>query len=84
MILSYTMSKLLSVSLPDELMTETEALAEEKGKTKSEFVRDALRRQIEEERWRDLIRYGREKAEERGIGPENVERLVDEVRAERR
>ena len=52
------MARLLSVSLPDDLMTETEALAETRGKTKSEFVRDALRRQIEEERWRDLTRYG--------------------------
>jgi len=33
-------ARLLSVSLPDDLMTETEALAETRGKTKSEFVRD--------------------------------------------
>ncbi len=78
------MARLLSVSLPDDLMTETEALAETRGKTKSEFVRDALRRQIEEERWRDLTRYGRQQAEERGVGAEDVERLVDEVRAQRR
>lgn len=77
-------ARLLSVSLPDDLMTETEALAETRGKTKSEFVRDALRRQIEEERWRDLTRYGRQQAEERGVGAEDVERLVDEVRAQRR
>ncbi len=78
------MSKLLSVSLPDDLMQGTEAVARAQGKTKSEFVREALRHQVWLERFRDVQRYGRQKAEERGIGPEDVEDLVDEVRAERR
>ncbi len=75
------MAKLLSVSIPDDLMREAEAIARAQGKTKSELVRDALRRQIELEQFRELQRYGRRRAEERGIGPEDVERLVDEVRA---
>lgn len=74
------MAKLLSVSLPDELMREAEAIARAQGKTKSEFVRDALRRQVELERLRELQRYGRRRAEERGVGPEDVEALVDELR----
>jgi CopG family transcriptional regulator/antitoxin EndoAI len=78
------MAKLLSVSIPDELMLEAEAVARSQGKTKSELVRDALRRQIELERFRELQRYGRRQAEERGIGPEDVERLVEEVRTSRR
>lgn len=78
------MSRLLSVSLPEDLAEETDALAQSLGKTKSEVVRDALRRQVQVERLAALQRYGRQRAEERGIGPEDAEALVDELRAEQR
>lgn len=78
------MSRLLSVSLPDDLAEETDALARSMGKTRSELVRDALRRQVQLERFAALQRQGRRQAEERGIGPEDVESLVDDLRAERR
>jgi predicted transcriptional regulator len=74
------MSRLLSVSLPDDLAAETEALARASGRTKSELVRDALRRHVRRERFGALQRDGRERAEARGIGPEDSEALVDEVR----
>jgi metal-responsive CopG/Arc/MetJ family transcriptional regulator len=77
------MSRLLSVSLPDDLAEETEALAQSLGKTRSEFVRDALRRQLQIERLADLQRYGRGRAEAIGIGPEDTEAVVDESRSER-
>jgi Arc/MetJ-type ribon-helix-helix transcriptional regulator len=76
------MSKLLSVSVPDSLVADTEALARSQGKTKSEVVRDALRRHLQLERFRELQREGRARAEARGIGPEDAEALVDELRAE--
>ena len=74
------MAKILSVSIPDELMRDTEAIARAQGRTKSDLVRDALRRQVRLERLRELQRYGRRRAEERGVGPEDVEALVDELR----
>lgn len=77
------MAKLLSVSIPDDLMRDAEAVARAQGKTKSELVREALRRQIQLERLRELQRYGRDRAEERGIGPEDAEALVDETRGRR-
>jgi len=77
------MAKILSVSIPDELMREAEAVARAQGKTKSELVREALRRQVELERLRALQRYARDRAEERGIGPEDGEACVDEVRGGR-
>jgi hypothetical protein len=64
-------------------MHETEAVARAQGKTKSEVVREALRRQIELEQFRELQRYGRRLAEERGLGPEDVEGLIDELRDSR-
>ena len=74
------MSKLLSVSVPDDLLSEAEALARAQRKTKSEVVRDALRRHLLLERFYDLQRYGHEQAERRGVGPEDVESLVDQTR----
>lgn len=76
------MSRLLSVSVPDDLAAEIESLAETSGKTKSELVRDALRRQIRLERFSSLQRLGQRQAEKAGIGPEDVEELVDQLRAE--
>jgi metal-responsive CopG/Arc/MetJ family transcriptional regulator len=77
------MARLLSVSIPDDLATEAEALARATGKTKSEVVRDALRRHVEHERLTELQRAGRIQAEARGLGPEDVEKLVDELRSTR-
>jgi metal-responsive CopG/Arc/MetJ family transcriptional regulator len=77
------MARLLSVSIPDDLAAEAEALAQASGKTKSEVVRDALRRHVQHERQIELQRYGRSRAEARGVGPEDVEALVDELRATR-
>jgi CopG family transcriptional regulator/antitoxin EndoAI len=78
------MAKILSVSVPDDLMREAEAIARAQGKTKSELVREALRRQVQLEHLRGLQRYGRRRAEERGVGPEEAEALVDEFRGRQR
>lgn len=75
------MSRLLSVSVPDELAAEADALARATGRTKSEVVRDALRRHVQHERLAELQRYGRRNAEARGIGPEDVEGLLDGMRS---
>jgi metal-responsive CopG/Arc/MetJ family transcriptional regulator len=77
------MSRLLSVSIPDNLAAEAEALALATGKTKSEVVRDALRRHVQHEHLAHLQRYGRGRAETLGVGPEEVEQLVDELRPTR-
>ena len=78
------MSRLLSVSVPDDLADEIESLARTSGRTKSELVRDALRRQIRLERFATLQRFGQNRAESAGIGPEDIEELVDDLRAGRR
>jgi predicted transcriptional regulator len=77
------MSRLLSVSIPDELAAEAQALARATGKTESDVVRDALRRHVQRDRFAEFRRYRRERAEALGFGPEEVEDLVDELRADR-
>ena len=44
----------LTVSLPDEMSRELAALVKRSGKSRSQVVQDALRRQIALERFRDL------------------------------
>jgi metal-responsive CopG/Arc/MetJ family transcriptional regulator len=78
------MSKLLSVSLPDDLVEETDAFARALGKTRSEVVRDALRRYLGYARLSALQEFGREQAVIRGIEPDDTEALVDAMRAARR
>jgi CopG family transcriptional regulator/antitoxin EndoAI len=59
-----------------------EEIMRQEGRTRSELLREALRRYIEEREWRRLLRYGENRAREQGIGPQEVERLVGDYRAE--
>ena len=70
------------MSVPDDLAGALDSLAEDSGRTKSEVVREALRRQVRLGRLTTLQEYGRGRAEARGIGPEDSEKLVDELRAQ--
>jgi metal-responsive CopG/Arc/MetJ family transcriptional regulator len=76
-------AKLLSVSIPDDLMRATEDAARARGTTKSELVREALRRHVQLEAFRALQHEARDRAERRGVGPEDAETLVDDVRTSR-
>ncbi len=72
----------LTFSLPPEMAERVDQLVEEEGRTRSEVVREALRRYIDDSEWQRLLDYGERRTRELGIGPEDVERLVDEHRAE--
>ena len=75
-------SKTTTISPPPGLYKESLRMAKAKGMTKSELFREALRRyQRDEQEWRDLLEYGRRKAEAAGIRTEeDVERMIDEAR----
>jgi predicted transcriptional regulator len=78
------MRKLLSVSIPDDLKDDLEASARDRGTTTSELVREALRAHLWQLRLSAIQAYGAEQAEARGVAPEDVERIVDQVRDEAR
>jgi CopG family transcriptional regulator/antitoxin EndoAI len=77
------MSRLLSVSLPDDLSATTDAVAAAQGRSRSEVVRDALRSYLWQEQWSQATREARARAERAGIGPEDVEGLLDHLRQAR-
>lgn len=69
-------TKILSLSLPPELLREAERVAKKEGRTKSELFREALRRYIQERRWADLRQYGASQARKLGLTEADVEPLI--------
>ena len=77
-----TSTSTMTLSLPSELAKQVGEVAEEEGRSTSELIREALLSYVEESAWRRMLRYGEGRASERGFGPADVGRLVEEYRAE--
>ena len=75
-------TKTITFSLPPEMADRVDEVMKQQGRSRSEFLREAVLRYIEECEWRQLLQYGEAKAREMGIGPDDVSRLVEEHRAE--
>ena len=75
-------TKTITFSLPPEMAERLDEVMQQQSRSRSEFLRDALLRYIEECEWRQLLRYGEERSRARGIGPEDVAGLVEEYRGE--
>jgi len=77
------LTKLISISIMPDFLREVEKVAKEENRTKSELIREALRRYIEDREWEKLTRYARIKSAETGIKTEeDIQRVVDEFRGE--
>lgn len=76
-------SKVLTLSLPQEMFKKAEKIAKDENRTRSELFREALRQYIaSRERWQEIRKWGSESAKELGIKSEaDVERLIDEFRS---
>ena len=77
-------TKTLSITLPPEMLSRAEKLARKENRTMSELVREALRFYERERWWQEVNAYGRERANALGIREEDVERLIEEARREKR
>ncbi len=75
-------TRTITLSLPPEMADQVDKIMEEEGRTRSELLREAIRRYIEEREWRRVFRYGEQVAREQGIGPQDVELTVDQYRDE--
>lgn len=75
-------TRTITFSLPPEMADRLDEAMQQQGRSRSEFLREAVLRYIEECEWRQLLQYGEERAREQGIGPEDVAGLVEEYRAE--
>lgn len=75
-------SRSITFSLPSEMADKVDETAKQEGCTRSELLRKALLDYIEERKWRQLVEYREQRARAIGIGPENVDSLVEEHRVE--
>jgi metal-responsive CopG/Arc/MetJ family transcriptional regulator len=66
-----------TISLPPEMADKVQELMKKEKRTRSELFREALRRYFDEQEWREIVRYGRAKAKEKGIREDQVEDIVD-------
>jgi CopG family transcriptional regulator/antitoxin EndoAI len=73
-------ARVRSLSLPSDIVREAERLARQEGRTKTEVLREALRRYGTEKRWRRLQRYGAGRARKVGMTNTDVGRAVREFR----
>lgn len=73
-------TKTITISLPPEMMGMVDYLTKKEGRTKSELIREALRRYAEEREWRDLIKYAQRQAKRKGVKESQVEDLIDQIR----
>ena len=75
-------TKPITVSLPTDLLRETERVAVQETRTRSELIRDALRQYLASRRWQHLRQWGGETAIRLGLKTEaDLQRLLDKVRA---
>ena len=75
-------TKTITFSLPPDMAQRVDEVMKQQGRSRSEFLREAVLRYIEECEWRQVLRYGEGRAREKGLGPEDVSDLVEEYRAE--
>ena len=75
-------TKTITFSLPPEMAERLDEVTQRQGGSRSEFLRDAVLRYIEECEWRQVLQYGEDRARKQGLGPEDVADLVEEYRAE--
>lgn len=70
-------TKTVTLSLPPEMDRKISALLKKEGRTRSELFREALRRYMEEQEWKEITRYGRLRAKEKGVIEDQIEDIID-------
>ncbi len=86
-------AKTVSITLPPDLLLKAQEFAQQEHRTMSELFREALRRYIspapssitaQKQEWKALLERTRAHGATLGITEDDVERLSDEYRRERR
>ena len=71
--------KTISLSVPPEMAKKIKGLMKEEGRTRSELIREALRRYMEEQEWewKKIYQYGEMKVREKKITEDQIESIID-------
>ncbi len=76
------LTKSITFSVPPDMAVRVDEVMKEQGRSRSDLLREALVRYIEECEWRRLLKYGEQQAKNLGIDVDKVAPLVEEYRAE--
>ncbi len=75
----------VNITLPTQLLEQIDEAAREEHRSRSEFIRELARRHLAKSAWERYKPLVAERARQLGIETEaDIERLIDEYRAERR
>jgi predicted transcriptional regulator len=66
------------------MLKRAQSIAKKESRTMSELIREALRHYERRSWWDDVNAYGQASARRQGIGEQDVDRIIQEVRASRR
>jgi CopG family transcriptional regulator/antitoxin EndoAI len=70
-------TKVMTLSLPPEMVKEVEQIAKEEKRTKSELFREALRKYINDKNWQQIRQWGLKASQELGVSTEEeVDKLI--------
>ena len=76
-------TKPITISLPTNILRETERIAKEEVRTRTDVIRDALNEYVASRRWRRLRQWGAQTAERLELKTEeDLQNLLDRVRAQ--
>jgi CopG family transcriptional regulator/antitoxin EndoAI len=76
-------TKIVNLSFPEDMLDEMDKAAKQEFRSRSDLVREAVRRYLLRKELNDQYAYGESKAKEFGIKPEDVNQLVKDVRSSR-
>jgi predicted transcriptional regulator len=68
--------------LPDELLRQVEETARAQNRQPAEVLEDAVREYLDRQTWAQFVECNERRARTKGIGEDDVERLISEVRRE--
>ena len=75
-------TKPITISLPTNILRETERIAKEEVRTRTDVIRDALNQYVASRRWQRLRQWGAQTAERLQLKTdEDLQRFLDRVRA---
>jgi predicted transcriptional regulator len=72
----------ITLNLSPDLADRVEKVRQKHGWSLEQLVENALVQYIDESDWEELLEYGTRQASRQGLTKDDVERLVDEYRAE--
>ena len=76
-------TKPITISLLTNILRETERIAKEEVRTRTDVIRDALNEYVASRRWRRLRQWGAQTAERLELKTEeDLQNLLDRVRAQ--